>query len=36
MRIDFYRKLTTFETFGGGWEKRVEEIRKQALLMVQR
>jgi len=36
MRIDFYRKLETFQTFGGGWEKRVEEIRKQALLMVQR
>jgi len=35
MRVDFYRKLTTFETFGRGWEKRVDEIRKQALLMVQ-
>lgn len=36
MRIDSYRTPPTSETVSGGREKRVEEIRKQALLMVQR
>jgi hypothetical protein len=33
-RLDFYRKLDTWETFGRGWENRVNEVRRQALLMV--
>ncbi|MCM8594089.1 glycoside hydrolase family 108 protein [Accumulibacter sp.] len=33
-RLDFYRSLDTYPTFGRGWENRVADIRKQALLMV--
>ena len=32
-RLDFYRGLATYETFGKGWEKRCAEIRAKALGM---
>ena len=33
-RAEFYRSLSTFDTFGKGWMRRNEETRKQALEMV--
>ncbi len=33
-REQFYRTLSTFDTFGKGWLKRNDETRKQALKMV--
>lgn len=33
-RIDYYKQLRTFKTFGRGWLRRVEEVRKEALQMV--
>ena len=33
-REQFYRTLSTFDTFGRGWLRRNDEIRKQALKMV--
>lgn len=32
-RIDYYKQLRTFRTFGRGWLRRVEEVRKAALEM---
>lgn len=34
IRVDFYKSLNTFETFGRGWLKRAEETRDTALKMV--
>ena len=33
-REQFYRSLSTFDTFGKGWLRRNDETRKQALEMV--
>ena len=33
MRLDFLKKLPTFETFGKGWSRRVAEVKAKALLM---
>jgi lysozyme family protein len=33
MRLDFLKKLPTFETFGKGWSGRVAEVKAKALLM---
>lgn len=33
MRESYYMKLRTFKTFGRGWLRRVEEVRKTALEM---
>jgi hypothetical protein len=33
MRLDFLKKLPTFETFGKGWSIRVAEVKAKALLM---
>ena len=33
-REQFYRTLSTFDTFGRGWLRRNDETRKQALKMV--
>lgn len=33
-RVDYYKQLRTFKTFGRGWLRRVEEVRKEALRMV--
>jgi lysozyme family protein len=32
-RLDFLKSLKTFETFGKGWERRVNEVRDEALRM---
>ena len=32
-RLEYYRRLKIYATFGKGWESRVAEVRKQALLM---
>lgn len=32
-RLEYYRRLKKYETFGKGWESRVAEVRKHALLM---
>ncbi|RAI58530.1 glycoside hydrolase family 108 protein [Roseicella frigidaeris] len=32
-RLDHYRGLATFPRFGRGWARRVEDVRRQALLM---
>lgn len=34
-RMEFYRQLDTFQTFGKGWENRTNDITRQALLMAQ-
>ncbi len=34
-RMEFYRQLDTFQTFGRGWENRTNDITRQALLMAQ-
>jgi len=33
MRLDFLKRLTTFETFGKGWSRRVAEVKEKALSM---
>lgn len=33
MRLDFLKKLPTFETYGKGWSRRVAEVKEKALLM---
>jgi hypothetical protein len=33
-RLDYYRGLSAFARFGRGWTRRVEDVRRQALLMV--
>jgi lysozyme family protein len=33
MRLNFLKKLPTFETFGKGWSIRVAEVKAKALLM---
>lgn len=33
-RLDHYRGLPTFARFGRGWTRRVEDVRRQALLMI--
>ena len=33
-RLAFLRELKTWETFGKGWERRVEEVRSHALTMI--
>jgi lysozyme family protein len=32
-RLDFLKSLKTFETFGKGWERRVNEVKDEALRM---
>lgn len=32
-RLKFLKELTTWPTFGRGWERRVEEVKRTALLM---
>lgn len=34
MRRDYYRSLSTFNTFGRGWLRRVDEVEKAALELV--
>jgi len=34
-RLKFLRGLTTFDTFGSGWKRRVEEVRTRSILMSQ-
>ena len=34
-RLKFLRGLTTFDTFGKGWTRRVEEVRTRSILMSQ-
>lgn len=34
-RLKFLRGLTTFDTFGKGWTRRVEEVRTKSILMSQ-
>jgi lysozyme family protein len=33
-RLAFLRSLSTYKTFGKGWERRVEDVRRDALVMV--
>ena len=33
MRLDFLKKLPTFETFGKGWSRRVAEVKEKSLSM---
>jgi lysozyme family protein len=33
-RLDFLQSLKTFETFGKGWSKRVQEVKDKALKML--
>lgn len=33
-RLKFLRELSTWETFGRGWERRVNEVKKSALSMI--
>jgi lysozyme family protein len=33
-RLEFYRGLAGYDRFGRGWTSRVEDVRRQALLMV--
>jgi hypothetical protein len=33
MRLDFLKRLPTFETFGKGWSRRVAEVKEKALSM---
>jgi len=33
-KIDFYKSLATFATFGKGWLKRVEDVKQNALKMI--
>jgi len=33
MRMDFLKKLSTFDTFGKGWSRRVAEVKAKALSM---
>lgn len=33
-RINYYKKLPTFATFGKGWLRRVDEVQKKGLAMV--
>ena len=33
-RLAFLRELKTWDTFGKGWERRVEEVRSHALTMI--
>ena len=33
-RLDFYRGLSTFSTFGAGWTRRVDEVKADALKML--
>jgi lysozyme family protein len=35
MRLDFLKKLPTFETFGKGWSRRVAEVSAKSAEMVQ-
>jgi lysozyme family protein len=30
MRLDFLKRLPTFETFGKGWSRRVAEVKDKA------
>jgi lysozyme family protein len=34
MRLDFLQSLSTFTTFGKGWERRVNEVKADALKML--
>ena len=34
MRQEYYESLSTFETFGRGWTRRVEETTKMALDLI--
>jgi lysozyme family protein len=33
MRLDFLKKLPTFDRFGKGWSRRVAEVKEKALSM---
>ena len=33
-RLEFLKELPTWDTFGRGWERRVTDVRRQALLML--
>ena len=33
-RLDYYKQLSTFETFGRGWTRRVEETTQMALKLI--
>jgi lysozyme family protein len=33
MRLDFLKKLSTFDTFGKGWSRRVAEVKAKAISM---
>ena len=33
-RLDYYKQLSTFETFGKGWTRRVIETTQMALKMI--
>ena len=33
-RLDFLKSLSTFPTFGKGWERRVNEVKAEALIML--
>ena len=33
MRLDFLKKLATFDTFGKGWSRRVAEVKAKAISM---
>jgi lysozyme family protein len=35
LRLQFLRGLKTWATFGGGWQRRVDEVRSAALAMVE-
>lgn len=33
MRLKFLQSLATWKTFGNGWERRINEVRRSALMM---
>lgn len=35
MRLDFLKKLPTFDTFGKGWSRRVAEVKAKAISMAE-
>ena len=34
VRLDYYKQLKTFETFGRGWTRRVEETTQMAMKLI--
>jgi lysozyme family protein len=34
LRLDYYRRLSTFPVFGKGWSRRTEEVTEEALSML--